>query len=585
MKKILTILGIAAATLAGGNAADLYWNGANVSASPANGGTGTWSTSNAWRSGTATGSQATWAAATGGTDNAIFAGTAGTVTLGSSGSTNFTGANISVNTTGYTISSASGSRNLVFTGSLTLSSSVALTLDLNNTNATWGFGSLSLGSGAALTLQGIATANNANRVNLSAASTTSSGGSIVLNGTAAGVTGFVGTASGVALNTNISNNSATSATMLGATSGNSLTYGGIVSGSANLQISAGQSGGAGITTLNNTNNFTGNTYLNQASSAVLRIGVSNALPSGTTVFFGASAGGGTTDTGGSIDLNGQNLAIGALDSATSTRGVANNTGTLSTLTIGKAAGSNTFGGVIGTVVNTSLTTQTNNIAVVKAGASTQTFSGANTYTGGTTINAGTLLLSGGGTIGTGNLVLGGGTLSVAGITGSSYALSGTQSLTGTGTILGAAGKTLTVAGTLAPGSSSTSTITLDTVAVTLSGTSTFEFTNTGFTAGSYDLVQGTVGGTESVAFGGTLNLNFSGGTYTNGSTVTIFDVDSYSGGFGTVSFSGLGVGQSATFDATNGLVTVVPEPKTWVLIGIGLSFMLWNLRRKRNLVG
>jgi len=52
-----------------------------------------------------------------------------------------------------------------------------------------------------------------------------------------------------------------------------------------------------------------------------------------------------------------------------------------------------------------------------------------------------------------------------------------------------------------------------------------------------------------------------------------------------VNFSGLGAGQSATFNATNGLVTVVPEPKTWVMLGIGTSFMLWNLRRKRNLVG
>jgi hypothetical protein len=25
----------------------------------------------------------------------------------------------------------------------------------------------------------------------------------------------------------------------------------------------------------------------------------------------------------------------------------------------------------------------------------------------------------------------------------------------------------------------------------------------------------------------------------------------------------------------------VPEPQTWVLIGIGSSFMLWNLRRRR----
>ena len=29
----------------------------------------------------------------------------------------------------------------------------------------------------------------------------------------------------------------------------------------------------------------------------------------------------------------------------------------------------------------------------------------------------------------------------------------------------------------------------------------------------------------------------------------------------------------------------VPEPKTWVMIGIGSWFMLWNVRRRRNLVG
>ncbi|MBX7203614.1 MAG: hypothetical protein K1X77_11130, partial [Bacteroidia bacterium] len=39
---------------------EYYWNGGNISSSPANGGTGTWSTSNAWRQPTASGSQATW---------------------------------------------------------------------------------------------------------------------------------------------------------------------------------------------------------------------------------------------------------------------------------------------------------------------------------------------------------------------------------------------------------------------------------------------------------------------------------------------------------------------------------------------
>jgi len=372
MKQFLTIIGLAAATLAGANAADLYWNGASVSASPANGGTGTWSTASAWRSGIATGSQATWAAATGITDNAILAGTAGTVTLGSSGSTNFTGANINVNATGYTITSSSGSRNLVFTGTLTLANSVALTLDQNNTNATWGFGTVSFGTGSSIQLQGTATANNANRVNLSSGGTIS-GGSITLAGTSSGPTGFVSTTTGVTLNTNISNNSSTSATMLGANISNSLlTYGGILSGTANLQISTGGSGGAGTVVLNSNNNYSGGTYLNFSASGVLRIGVSDALPTGTTVFFAQSAGGGTADVGGTLDLNGFNQTVAALDGAG--RGVVN-TSTASILTIGKTSGSNTFSGVIGIPSSlTNISGANNNISLVKNGNSTQTLS-------------------------------------------------------------------------------------------------------------------------------------------------------------------------------------------------------------------
>jgi autotransporter-associated beta strand protein len=56
--------------------------------------------------------------------------------------------------------------------------------------------------------------------------------------------------------------------------------------------------------------------------------------------------------------------------------------------------------VIGIVSNTNLTTQSNDIAVVKTGARSQTFTQGNTYTGGTTTNGGTLLWSGAGTIGT-----------------------------------------------------------------------------------------------------------------------------------------------------------------------------------------
>ncbi len=89
----------------------------------------------------------------------------------------------------------------------------------------------------------------------------------------------------------------------------------------------------------------------------------------------------------------------------------NNTSTLSTLTIGKTSGTNTFAAVIGIVVNTNLTSQSNNIAVVKTGGSTQILSGANSYTGGTSINGGTLALGSADALGTtGTISFGGGTL-------------------------------------------------------------------------------------------------------------------------------------------------------------------------------
>jgi autotransporter-associated beta strand protein len=366
-----------------------------------------------------------------------------------------------------------------------------------------------------------------------------------------------------------------------------LNYSGVLSGSAHLQISAGQAGGAGVTTLSNNNSFTGDTYLNTATNHVFRIGVNDALPTGTTVFFGASAGGGTADTGGSIDLNGFNLTIGGLEKATASgRGIGNNTSTLSTLTIGKASGTNTFNGIIGTVANTNMTTQSDNIAVVKTGNSTQVLTAANTYSGGTTVSAGTLL--------------------VANITGSA---------TGSGNVLVESGGTLAGSGIIAPANggsltfNSGSTVSVgstgDTAAQQLEFIPASGSITTTFEAGStleFDLFTNSGNNTSILAAADRLFLNgdaiFEGNITLRVSTVNpmsfaigdvwkLLDWSSLNITANTATITedlptltgGLSWDTSAFF--TSGTLSVVPEPSRALLTALGLLSLL--LRRRQCL--
>ena len=90
-------------------------------------------------------------------------------------------------------------------------------------------------------------------------------------------------------------------------------------------------------------------------------------------------------------FNGINQTLAGLNTAAGATGtyriIGNNT-TLSTLTINNAV-ANTFAGIIG-----STGTNNNNFALPKRGAGILTLSNVSTYTGATTINAGTLAISG-----------------------------------------------------------------------------------------------------------------------------------------------------------------------------------------------
>jgi autotransporter-associated beta strand protein len=224
--------------------------------------------------------------------------------------------------------------------------------------------------------------------------------------------------------------------------------------------------------------------------------------------------------------------------------------------------------------------------VAKQAAGLLTFAGANSYSGLTTISAGTLALSGVGSIGTGGLNLGTtgspGVFDLSGLTAGSYSLPSSASLAGVGTLSGS-GKSLAVLGSFLPGNSP-GTVTLGSglsLDLSNSGSSVFEITDPAYTAGTYDLVNGD----GSVVFGGILNLAFSGGSYADGTDVLqlFANTGGRSGNFSAVNATGLAAGQSATFNPTTGFISVVPEPSTYAITLAGLACVSYSLSRRRRL--
>jgi autotransporter-associated beta strand protein len=132
--------------------------------------------------------------------------------------------------------------------------------------------------------------------------------------------------------------------------------------------------GVGMVVLAGTNDYSGDTTI---SSGTLQLGVANALPSGP--------GKGNVIANGVLDLNGQSATINGLSGS----GNVDNSGTTAaTLTVGANDASSTFAGSItnsgtGTVAAATL-------SLVKTGTGVLTLAGTDTYTGGTTVDGGTL---------------------------------------------------------------------------------------------------------------------------------------------------------------------------------------------------
>jgi autotransporter-associated beta strand protein len=417
-----------------------FWD-ADGNTTTATGGTGAWdvsATSN-WRTPDATGSLTTWSANTTPLD-AVFAGTAGTVTT--TGALTFTAPNFYFNTTGYTLAT-SGTTALTLAGNINLASGVNLTLAPNvniiaPVNGTMNLGNVTGAAGSGLTIAAAQSASSiAARINIATTNATITTPIVI---TSAGGTGTAGGAGIVALATGTSlastasiTNSTAVKTIVGATSGNDLTINGAISGSADLQFSAGGAGGAGTVTLNLANTYTGATSFNAANSGVVKAGIANVLPTGTDVTMGATSG-----NGGIFDLNGFNQTVGSLVSGAGGGSIRNNGATDAMLIVGGSSSPGSFGLAIADGT-------TSKVLLTRSGTGTLILTGTNTYTGLTTVSGGTLQLNktGGNTIpATNDIILSGGTLQVS----SNQTLN--NLIVAGGTLAVDAGVTLTINGTL-----------------------------------------------------------------------------------------------------------------------------------------
>lgn len=430
------------------------------------------------------------------------------------------------------------------------------------------------GNAANLITLGSAGSDNASLLGTGAASTsnpweTAAGntGSLVLGryGTGTNHTTFSGT--GV-LNSNLILQS-------NAGSGFFVTLDGIVSGTGGITTT-----GSGESRLTKANTYSGNTKVNGVS---LRL--DNTLALQNSAYDTSGSGVLTLNTGVTTPTLG-----GLIGSKDITTAITTNYSAVTSLTLNPNTGkSYTYSGVIANGAA--------GMTLTKSGTGTQTLSGANTYTGGTTIAVGTLLINNATDSG-----LGTGAVSVT----SGGALGGTGFIVPTG----ANGISVASGGFIAPGASiGTLTFNLSTTTgtVNMAGGSSFKFelgtanVSIGSIApGSSDLLALVGANASDMAFSGN-NVDFLG-TGTSQGWYKVFDTDSdnantwtgltfnptsglISSGLTSSNFSGGPIANLYIGTTGNGghlgdiYLNVVPEPTTMALLAGSLGLLF--LRRRR----
>jgi autotransporter-associated beta strand protein len=320
-----------------------------------------------------------------------------------------------------------------------------------------------------------------------------------------------------------------------------------VSGGTNTVFgAAGPGGGPGTLTVNGGLNFSGtaspNITVNSDAGTPGKIVLGSDVTSTVTAGTASITSGGSATNPGQLDLNG----------ATRTFTVAN----------GTAAKDMSISAQIIGVTG----------ALTKAGAGALELTGANTYGGDTTVNAGTLLVNNTTGSGTG--------------TGAVTVTNSGSTLAGTGTISGAV--TVNAGANIAPGDGANNTAILTTGALTLAATSNFQVDINGTTVGSqYDQLNVT-----GVTLTGSNLVVTVGTALTDHPTFTIINNVGADPVIGT--FAGLA--QGATFTSgpnefsisyTGGtgndvVLTAVatPEPSTWIGGALVFAALAYTQRRR-----
>jgi len=548
---ILSLVALSTLGYSTADAATKYWD---VLAGAGNGvgGSGSWAaqTTNIFST-TLTGDASLTSAATG--DDDIFQGSAGTITLGASVAAN----SLTFNTTGYKVTGSSATTRTV-TGGISLASSVNLSIgNGETTDIAIGVGSISGSSGSGLTINGSAAGGAVIRLNLSTGTTPTISVPIAVTGTgfanisggAAGtqVTGTV-TGSGARLN-------------LGATSGNAITFTQTIdNGTGTVRIAAGSSGGAGVVTLSGTSNNWGTTELNNAASGILRMGAVNALPTATTLTFGA-----TSSNGNSIvELSGKDTTIGQLTNGGQSGGTLRNTSAAgATLTI---SGSDTAAAAFSGALQDG--TGGGALSLIRSGTGTTTLTGTNTYTGTTSVTGGTLLVSGSAT---------------GSITSAATVSNSGSTLGGSGTV---ANVTINTAAALQGGDGVTATGALSSAGnVTLNDGSQIKLTLGA--SGTHSSLART-GGTWSFDSDQAFTLNLLGAEVTTYDNIItgLTGSETGLGSIGSWLITNPGVTGTFSYDGSGGVdlvITAVPEPSAFASAALGAGLLMTYRRFRRTM--